>query len=105
MKWIWDNVPIKTKLLIWDDTGRPDPFMEYPVPLDSILYYNPNGGKYYHANQNCPSINKRYLPLKDSLTYAQLDEPQYAYLKPCSRCKPPELRPSQVDAINLQNGY
>ena len=88
------------------------PCAEYPVSdllslgvRPDILYYNPNGGKYYHANQNCPSINKRYLPLKDSLTYAQLDEPQYAYLKPCSRCKPPELRPSQVDAINLQNGY
>ena len=105
MKWIWDNVPLKTKLLIWDDTGRPDPFMEYPVPLDTVLYYNPTGGKYYHANQNCPSINTRYLPLKGSLTYAELDDPQYTYLTPCSRCKPPELRPSEVDAINAQNGY
>ena len=79
--------------------------MEYPVPLETVLYYNPTGGKYYHANQNCPSINSRYLPLKGSLTYEQLDDPQYAYLSPCSRCKPPELRPSEVDAINAQNGY
>lgn len=105
MKWIWENVPLKTKLLIWDDTGRPEPFMDYPVPLDSILFYNPNGGKYYHASQNCSSINKRYLPLKGSLTYAQLDDPQYTFLTPCKHCDPPELRPSQVDAINLQNGY
>lgn len=105
MKWIWDNVPTKTKLLIWDDTGRPEPFMEYPVSPDTVLYYNPNGGHYYHADQNCSSIKARFLPLQGSMTYAELDEPQFAELTPCKHCNPPELRMSEIDAINTENGY
>ena len=105
MKWIWDHIPIRTKLLIWDDDNRPDPFMEYPVSPDTVLYYNPTGGKYYHADKNCYSINSRYLPLKGSLTYAQLDDPEFAYLTPCKHCHPPEMRMSEVDAANEENGY
>lgn len=105
MKWIYDNVPLKTKLLIWDDDGRPDPFMEYPIPLDATLYYNPNGGQYYHADQNCASIKNRYLPLQGSMTYAELDDPAYQKLTPCKHCDPPALRPSEVDALNAANGY
>ena len=105
MKWIWDNVPTRTKLLIWDDTGRPDPFMEYPVSPDTILFYNPNGGHYYHADRNCSSIKARFLPLQGSMTYAELDEPQYEKLTPCKHCNPPQLRMSEIDAINKENGY
>ncbi|MBQ7455553.1 MAG: L,D-transpeptidase family protein, partial [Clostridia bacterium] len=67
MLWIWKNVPSGTKLLIWDDDNRPQPFMEYPMVMDAVLYYNPDGGQYYHANQNCSSIRQRYLPLKGSV--------------------------------------
>ena len=105
MKWIWDNVPTKTKLIIWEDSGRPEPFMEYPVPADTVLYYNPNGGQYYHADQNCSSIKARFLPLPGSMTYAELDDPAFAALTPCKHCKPPALRMSQIDEINTQNGY
>ena len=105
MKWLWDNVPLKTKLIIWDEAGRPEPYMEYPVSADTVLYYNPTGGKYYHADPNCSSINKRYLPLAGSLTYAQLDDPEYTFLTPCKHCNPPALRKSEVDAFNAANGY
>lgn len=105
MKWIWDNVPTKTKLLIWEDSGRPEPFMEYPLPADAVLYYNPNGGHYYHADQNCSSIKNRFLPLQGSMTYAELDDPAYSALTPCKHCDPPALRMSQIDEINTQNGY
>ncbi len=105
MKWIWDNVPTKTKLLIWEDSGRPEPFMEYPVAADTVLYYNPNGGHYYHADQNCSSIKNRFLPLEGSMTYAELDDPAYGALTPCKHCNPPTLRMSEIDQINAQNGY
>ena len=105
MKWIWDNVPTKTKLLIWDDANRPEPFMEYPIAPDSMLYYNPTGGQYYHADQNCSSIKDRYLPLQGKVTYQQLDDPEYQYLTPCRHCDPPALRMSQIDALNTENGY
>ena len=105
MKWIWDNIPTKTKLLIWDDANRPEPFMDYPISPDTVLYYNPNGGQYYHADQNCSSIKDRYLPLAGSITYQELDNPEYAYLTPCKRCNPPALRMSEIDALNTENGY
>lgn len=105
MKWIWDNVPLKTKLLIWDDDNRPEPFIEYPVPADTVLYYNPQGGQYYHADQNCSSIKSRYLPLQGSVTYAELDDPAYSALTPCKHCNPPTLRMSEIDELNTQNGY
>ncbi len=105
MKWIWDNVPTKTKLIIWEDSGRPEPFMEYPLPPDAVLYYNPNGGQYYHADQNCSSIKNRFLPLQGSMTYAELDDPAFSALTPCKHCKPPALRMSEIDEINTQNGY
>ena len=104
MKWIWDNIPTKTKLLIWDDDNRPEPFMEYPVSPDTVLYYNPNGGQYYHADQNCSSIKNRFLPLQGSMTYQELDEPEYQKLTPCKHCNPPALRMSEVDALNTENG-
>jgi len=104
MEWIYTNVPTRTKLLIWDDDGRPDPFMDYPIDPAAALYYNPQGGKYYHADPNCYSVNSRYLPLT-GLTYAQLDEAEFRSLKPCTHCKPPEMRMSDVDAINAANGY
>lgn len=105
MKWIWDNVPTRTKLLIWDDVGRPEPFMEYPVAPDTPMYYNPDGGHYYHADQNCSSIKNRFLPLKGETTYAELDNPEFSQLTPCKHCNPPEYRMSEIDAINEQNGY
>jgi len=105
MKWIWENVPIRTKLLIWDDDNRPDPFMDYPLPGDAILYYNPNGGQYYHADQNCASIKNRFLPLEGTVTYADLDLPEFAKLTPCKHCNPPALRMREIDALNAENGY
>ena len=62
-------------------TNSPDP--------GQVLYYNPDGGSYYHADQNCSRINNKYLPLKGSFLYSQLDETAYAKLQPCSNCNAP----------------
>ena len=62
-------------------TNSPDP--------GQVLYYNPDGGSYYHADQNCSRINNKYLPLKGSFLYSQLGETAYAKLQPCSNCNAP----------------
>ena len=62
-------------------TNSPDP--------GQVLYYNPDGGSYYHADQNCSRINNKYLPLKGSFLYSQLGETAYAKLEPCSNCNAP----------------
>ena len=98
IKWLWDNIKVGTKVLIWDDTGR---FLTYPDD-DLELYYNPNGGKYYHEAQYCSSVKDRYLPLT-AFTYSQLDT-EFEKLKPCTRCAQ-ILRKTEIDAINKENGY
>ena len=87
--------------MVWDDA--PGRFYEYPSD-DMMLYYNPTGGKFYHLDQNCRSIRDRYLPLKGSFTYAQLDDAEYRKLTPCSSCNPP-IRKSEIDEINRKNGF
>ena len=95
IKWLWDNIKVNTKVLIWDDTGRIRP---YPAADDYELYYNPDGGKYYHENQNCPSVKSRFLPLT-AFTYGELDSGKFADLTPCSKCAT-IMRKSQIDKIN-----
>ena len=99
IKWLWDNIKVNTKVLIWDDTGRKRP---YPVADDYELYYNPEGGKYFHENQNCPSVKSRFLPLSP-FTYGELDSGAFAKLSPCPKCTT-LMRKSQIDAMNaLEN--
>ena len=99
IKWLWDHITKNTKVLIWDDTGRIRP---YPVADDYELYYNPNGGKYYHENQYCPSVRDRFLPLSP-FTYGELEEGAFAKLTPCSKCTT-LLRKTQIDEMNrLEN--
>ncbi|MDO5022815.1 MAG: L,D-transpeptidase family protein [Eubacteriales bacterium] len=101
MTWLWNNIGLKTKVLVWDD--MPSRFHEYPE--DSLkLYYNPTGGQYYHLDDRCSSIRSRYLPLKGSFTYGELDDSEHQRFTPCERCKPP-LRKAEIDELNRQNGF
>ena len=96
IKWLWDNIKVNTKVLIWDDTGRVRP---YPVADDYELYYNPNGGKYYHENQYCPSVKDRFLPLSP-FTYGELDASSALDdLLPCPKCTT-LMRKREIDAMN-----
>jgi len=43
---------------------------------ETVYWINPDGGRYYHLDQNCPSIHPRYLPLTVYLTKEELgDQP------------------------------
>ncbi|MGI6688274.1 MAG: L,D-transpeptidase [Christensenellales bacterium] len=101
MSWLWNNIKVNTKVLVWDDF--PGRFYEYPD--DSLaLYYNPDRGQYYHLDQNCRSIKNRYLPLKGTMTYGELDDASYQKLTPCKSCNPP-IRKAEIDKINRDNGF
>ena len=97
IKWLWDNIKVNTKVLIWDDTGR---FRPYPAADDYELYYNPNGGQYYHEDQYCASVKSRFLPLT-AFTYGELDTGAFAKLTPCPKCAS-IMRKSQIDAMNAE---
>ena len=66
-------------------TDEPTPY----VDENTVLYFSPEGGRFYHLNQNCPSVNPKYLPLEGQFTYAQLGDEPYVLLNPCSICGAP----------------
>lgn len=96
IKWLWENIKVGTKVLIWDDTGR---YMMYPSD-DMPLYYNPNNGKYYHEDQYCSSVKNRYLPLCE-INYGRLDT-EFNHLEPCIRCAK-IMKKSEIDGLNKSN--
>lgn len=62
------------------------------IDLDMPLFYNENGGKYYHTSDMCPSVGESYLPLTGTLIYEQLSVGKYKTLKRCTTCSAP-VRP------------
>ncbi len=85
------------------DIGIPEPAGEAALPEqlpepagepaevsgDTVLYYNPDGGTFYHLDANCKLVHPKYLPLSGSFTYAELGEEQYKDLLPCNICGAP----------------
>ena len=97
-RWLWENIKVGTKVIVWDDYGRRQPY-----PEDALeLYYNPNGGSYYHSDANCNSVKSRYLPLT-GFAYAELESGDFADLKRCTACAP-VLRKTEIDELNRMRG-
>ena len=84
MEWIWNNMPVGTKVLVWEDSIQ---YMQYPKK-DLVVYYNKDGGSYYHVQAECKSISKRFFPLS-FFSYKDLLTPKFSYLKPCPTCNAP----------------
>ncbi|MGN0779206.1 MAG: L,D-transpeptidase family protein [Aristaeellaceae bacterium] len=99
MRWLWDNLNRKsrTKVMIWDEVGR---VLGYPDD-DVLLYYNPNGGRYYHSSPVCAEVNEKYWPLT-AFRYGELEDAGFAKLSRCKACAP-QLRTSAIDALNEEN--
>ncbi len=95
MQWIWNNYEKNTRVLIWEDyKGR-----QIPIPdADTPIYYNPDGGSYYHRVANCLDVREKFLPLTP-FNYGQLEESAFASLTRCAACAPP-MRESELVAIN-----
>ena len=57
------------------------------------LYYNTEGGQYYHTDPYCKSVRKRdQVPLSGTFTYAELDNAEFRTLKRCRECNAPERK-------------
>ena len=70
-------------------TPTPAPTATPAVFSNTVLYYNPNGGEYYHADQNCRNVGKKNLPLAGQFYYSELNDEPYSKLKPCNVCAAP----------------
>ncbi len=60
------------------------------VDPNTLLYYNADGGSYYHVDPNCTSVGTKYRPLTATIVYSQLSAEPYNKLKPCKQCGAPE---------------
>ena len=95
MTWLWNNYKKNTKLLIWEDyKGR-----QLEIPENSLaLYYNNDGGKYYHSVDHCRDVREKYLPLT-GFTYGQLEDAPFSNLLPCLACGPVR-RIAEIEKVN-----
>ena len=94
MKWIWDNRKDVGRIVVWEDwQGRQ---VSYPAE-DTVLYYNADGGSYYHKEDHCDSAKDHIV--FTPFTYAELDTGDYAKLEFCPYCAP-ALRKEEIDKIN-----
>ena len=97
--WYVDPNSLSSGILVVAATPTPDPNLTptpspEPTPTPTPgpktkLYYNKDGGKKYHANQNCPSVSEKYLPLSGSFTYKDINKSPYTRLEPCEKCEAP----------------
>ena len=60
---------------------------------ETVYWVNPSGGRYYHLDPNCPTINPRYLPLPRSMTKEELEQPENSFYMPCNVCLDDEYVP------------
>ena len=87
-------------LLSYETEATPDPHLtpeptitDEPVTTaDTVLYYNPNGGEYYHRDPNCRNVNSKFLPLSGTFYFSQINEEPYSKMKRCNVCGAP-IRP------------
>ncbi len=95
MNWIYNSLKSNSlvKIVIWEDwQGR-----QIAVPdANTVLYYNPKKGNYYHSAEKCYSAkNITFTPF----LYSQLEDSGFAGLKRCPYCCP-VLRTGEIEVIN-----
>ena len=73
------------------------------VSDDTVLYYSPEGGQYYHIDRNCRRVHEKYLPLSGTMTYGELENEAYMDLQPCEVCGAPARRNSRSVPVTFRD--
>jgi len=68
--------------------------------LKQHCYINPNGGSKLHVDQNCKSVNPRYLPLTE-IEFNETLQNQYSVCPVCTAVEQPQDEPSPLDQATL----
>lgn len=97
-RWLWDNIKLNTKVVVWDDRGRAAPYPDG----NTKVYYNAHGGNSYHSDPCCETVRSEYTPMTE-ITLADLEQMQFLELQQCTTCLPPR-RISEIAKNNLDRG-
>ena len=68
-----------------------------------VWYYNPEGGKFFHRDAECPSVSKKYKPMTGSYV---AEHPYWMPENPCNVCGIPNLvmrSPSDTRSSNADD--
>lgn len=68
--------------------------------LKQHCYINPSGGSKLHVDQNCKSVNPRYLPLTE-IEFNETLQNQYSVCPVCTTVEQPQDEPSPLDQATL----
>ena len=72
------------------ETPTPGPEEAGPeITDDTVLFYVPEGGQYYHLDPECRSVHEKFLPMSGCVLFAALNEEPYRALEPCPVCGAP----------------
>lgn len=82
-----EEVVVNDKTSNITTTEAPRTTVSPAPPAETTLYYNPDGGHYYHMDANCASIREEFRPLTGTFLYRDLRE--YSSLSPCLMCGAP----------------
>ena len=66
-----------------------EPTPEPTLSPKTKLWYNSKGGKRYHIEEKCSSIEEQYYKSMKSFTFEELDKSPYSKLTPCGTCNTP----------------
>ncbi len=77
---------------------------ELQALLETVLFYVPDGGEYYHVDSRCPRVAEKYLPMKGVFSYMDLNYDEFKNLKPCAICgaPTPEYAPAELTGFFLK---
>ena len=82
----YEHAPVATMAPLPTVTPANPPAGDAP----EFVYYNTNGGKYYHADACCPCVDPTYWPLTPVSFEKINNDKGYSRLLPCSVCGAPE---------------
>lgn len=72
--------------------------------LTTLMFFVPEGGEYYHLDENCRRVTEKYLPMRGVVTYQDLNFDEYKNLKPCEVCGAPprDYAPTELTGFFLK---
>lgn len=61
-------------------------FISLQALCEELVYYNPDGGQYYHAKPECKTMRSEYDPLMQAISVSELANAPYSSLSRCVHC-------------------